>query len=183
ESGPNNVGTLSASGVYAAFPVANLSNTSALPLAALYVGIGSHDRVITDSALYNQTDVITEFATGGLRHLLITGLELGRDTNDTQNYSRNIPGNPNAYFRAVSLVDPLYAPAAGIPRVTGNHVDAHATDVAPYVNDTISFADYWKIVAGVRYDHYHASLTNSINLPPTASQTIGYTSVRAGAIF
>jgi len=182
-SGPNNVGTLSASGVYTAFPAANLSNTTALPLSALYVGIGSHDRVIADSALYNQTDVITEFATGGLRHLLITGLELGRDTNDTQNYTRNIPGNPNNFFRAVSLVDPLYAPAAGIPAVTGNHVDAHATDIAPYINDTISFADYWKIVAGVRCDRYHASLTNSINLPPKASQTIGYTSVRAGAVF
>ncbi len=83
----------------------------------------------------------------------------------------------------MSLVDPLYAPAAGIPAVTGNHVDAHATDIAPYINDTLSFADYWKIVAGVRYDRYHASLTNSINQPPKASQTIGYTSVRAGAIF
>jgi catecholate siderophore receptor len=117
ESGPNNVGTLSPAGVYTAFPATNLSNTTALPAGALYVGIGSHDRVITDSSLYNQTDVITEFATGAFRHLLITGLELGRDTNDTQNSSRNIPGNPNNYFRVVSLVDPLYAPAAGIPSV------------------------------------------------------------------
>ena len=46
----------------------------------------------------------------------------------------------------------------------------------------MSFGDHWKVVAGVRYDRYNASLTNSINLPPSASQTIGYTSVRAGVI-
>ena len=183
ESGPNNVGTLSAAGVYTAFPAANLGNVTAVPLTDLYVGIGSHDRVITDSSLYNQTDLISEFETGAIRHQMIVGLELGRDTNDTQNSSRNIPGNPNNFFRAVSLVDPLYAPAASLPSVTGNHVDAHATDVAPYINDTLSFGDFWKAVAGIRYDRYHASLTNSINPPPSASQTVGYTSVRAGAIF
>ena len=43
--------------------------------------------------------------------------------------------------------------------------------------------EYWKVVAGVRYDRYNASLTNSINLPPSASQNIGFTSVRAGVIF
>ncbi len=47
----------------------------------------------------------------------------------------------------------------------------------------MSFAQYWKVVAGVRYDRYNASLTNSINLPPSASQSIGFTSVRAGVIY
>ena len=183
ESGPNNVGTLNAAGVYTAFPAANLGNITPLPLTSLYVGLGSHDRSITDTSLYNQTDLIFDFATGGMRHQLIAGLELGRDTNDTQNFSRNIPGNPNNYFRAVSLVDPVYEPAAGIRAVAGNHVQADATDVAPYVNDTIAFSDAWKAVVGVRYDRYNASITNSINLPPSASQTVGYTSVRAGAIF
>jgi catecholate siderophore receptor len=41
----------------------------------------------------------------------------------------------------------------------------------------------WKGVIGVRYDHYSASLTNSINQPPSANQTVNYTSVRAGVIF
>jgi catecholate siderophore receptor len=183
ESGPNNVGTLSPAGVYTAFPAANLGNVTPLPLSQLYVGLGSHDRSITDTSLYNQTDLIFEFATGGVRHQLVAGLELGRDTNDTQNFSRNIPGNPNNYFRAVSLVDPVYEPAGEIKAVAGNHVQADATDVAPYINDTIAFSDQWKAVLGVRYDRYNASITNSINQPPSASQSVGYTSVRAGVIF
>jgi len=180
ESGPNNVGTLNALGVYSAFPAANLGNTTPLPLGSLYVGLGSHDRNITDTSLYNQTDVISDFKTGSVRHQLIVGLELGRDTNDTENFSRNIPGNPNNYFRAVSLENPAYLPAGSIPEATGNIVNASATDIAPYINDTMSFAEFWKVVAGVRYDRYDAKLTNSINLPRSASQDIGFISVRAG---
>ncbi len=180
ESGPNNVGTV-ANGVYTPFPATNLGNTTSLPLASLNVGLGSHDREITDTSIYNQTDLITEFSTGPVKHLLIAGLELGRDTNNTQNYSRNNSGL--TYFRVLSLVDPANDPAAGIPAVTTNLVQASATDVAPYINDTMSFGEYWRVVAGVRYDRYNASLTNSINLPASASQSIGFTSVRAGVIF
>ncbi|MFO1398577.1 MAG: TonB-dependent siderophore receptor [Burkholderiales bacterium] len=182
ESGPNNVGTL-VNGVYTAFPAANTGNITALPLAQLYVGLGSHDRNITDTSLYNQTDLITQFTTGPVSHLLITGLELGQDSNDTQNYTRNLPGNANNYFSAVPLLAPVYAPAGDIPSVTGNRVQSSATDIAPYVNDTMSFGGAWKAIAGVRYDRYNASLTNSINLPASASQSIGFTSVRAGVIW
>jgi len=182
ESGPNNVGTL-VNGVYTAFPAANFGNLTGLPLDQLYVGLGSHDRDITDTSLYNQTDLIAEFRTGPVSHLLIAGLELGQDTNDTQNFSRNLPGNTNNYFRAVPLLAPTYAPAGNVPAVTTNRVQSSATDVAPYVNDTLSFGDAWKAIAGVRYDRYNASLTNSISLPASASQSIGFTSVRAGVIW
>ncbi len=182
ESGPNNVGTL-VNGVYTAFPATNLGNLTGLPLDQLYVGLGSHDRDITDTSLYNQTDLIAQFQTGPVSHLLVTGLELGQDTNDTQNYSRNIPGNANNYFRAVPLLSPPNAPAGDLPAVTGNRVQSSATDVAPYLNDTMSFAGTWKAIAGVRYDRYHASLTNSLNQPPSAAQGIGFTSVRAGLIW
>ncbi len=180
ESGPNNVGTVT-NGIYTPFPVANLGNVTSLPASTLFVGLGSHDRDITDTSIYNQTDVITEFVTGTVKHLLITGLELGRDTNSTQNFSRNITGS--SWFRVLSLTDPTYEPAANVPSVSTNLVQASATDVAPYVNDTMSIADQWKVIAGVRYDRYNASLTNSINLPASASQGIGFTSVRAGAIY
>ena len=167
----------------AMFPATNLSNTTSLPYDLLFVGLGSHDRNITDTSLYNQTDLITEFVTGPIKHALIAGLELGQDTNNAQNYSRNIPGNPNNYFLAVSLPSPAYEPAGGLPSVTGNLVQASATDVAPYVSDTMSIGNFWKAIAGVRYDRYNASLTNTISLPPSASQSVGFTSVRAGVIY
>jgi len=183
ESGPNNVGTVNGAGVYTPFPTANLANATGVPLSQLFVGLGSHDRNITDTSIFNQTDLISEFATGPVQHQLIVGLELGQETNDVQNYSRNRPGVN--YFSVVSLTDPAYNSGAGLGLVssTTNRVQAEATDVAPYINDTMSFAQYWKVVAGVRYDSYDASLTNTINLPRSASQNVGYTSVRLGGIF
>src|SRR5207342_3110346 len=71
ESGPNNVGTLSPSGVYTMFPATNLSNSTPIPLDQLYVAIGSHDRIIVDESIYNQTDLITYFNTGPISHQLI----------------------------------------------------------------------------------------------------------------
>jgi catecholate siderophore receptor len=182
ESGPNNVGTL-VNGMYTAFPSANTSNATSLPLSALYVGIGSHDRDLDDETLYNQTDLVADVVTGPVRHQLLVGFEVGAERNHTQNYTRNIPGNPNNYFRAVPLTAPVYQPAGDIPEVRGNLVTAEATDVAPYINDTLSFLDTWKAVAGVRYDVYDAKLTNSLSQPASASQKVEFTSVRAGLIY
>jgi catecholate siderophore receptor len=181
ESGPNNVGTVSTGGIYTAFPATNLPNTTTLPQSSLFVGLGSHDRNITDTSVFNQTDLITTFATGPIQHLLLTGLELGQETNNVQNYSRNTPGTN--FFSVVSLTDPAYNSGANLTSIPGNLVQASATDVAPYINDTMSFGKQWKLVAGVRYDSYNASLTNSTSLPASASQNIGYTSVRAGVIY
>ena len=94
------------------------------------------------------------------------------------------PGQSEQLFRVLSRWSTRpTSRRADLPSVAGNLVQASATDVAPYVNDTMSFANYWKVVAGVRYDRYNASLTNSISLPPSASQSVGFTSVRAGVIF
>ena len=182
ESGPNNVGTI-AHGVYTMFPAANTSNATTLPLSQLFAGLGSHDRQITDESIYNQTDLIYDFQTGPVSHQLVAGLELGRDNNKIDNSSRNIPGNPNNFFRAVSLDDPAYLPGADLPSTTGNAVRADATTVAPYLDDTMRFSKEWLAVAGVRYDRYNASLTNSINQPPSAGQSVGFTSVRAGVVY
>ena len=58
--GPNNVGTVSTGGIYTAFPATNLANTTTLPQSSLFVGLGSHDRNITDTSVFNQTDLITD---------------------------------------------------------------------------------------------------------------------------
>src|SRR5215813_9854830 len=138
ESGPNSVGTV-AGGVYTAFPVANASNSTLLPLASLSV-------------------------------------QLGRDSYRNQNFSRALP--------VVPLVGPPYLPAPPTAvSIPGNLVDASATDVAPYVNDTMELSDHWKVVAGLRYDRYKASITNTMSLPRSADQTVDFTSVRAGVIY
>ena len=189
ESGPNSVGTRNAAGVYTAFPTANAANNTTLPLSQLYVGLGSHDRQIEDRSLYNQTDLISKFDTWGIKHELLTGLELGEDRNEVRNSSRNV--GTSAFFTSVSLEDPQYNPGADLRSTNGNTVKATARTIAPYVNDSLTFSEHWKAVAGLRYDTYSSDLTNSINsantagstATPSASQTVHFTSVRSGLIF
>ena len=189
ESGPNSVGTRNGAGVYTAFPTANAANSTTLPTSQLFVGLGSHDRQIDDTSIYNQTDVITKFQTGWVGHQLLTGFEMGEDRNEVRNSTRNV--GTNAFFTSVPLDNPTRISGADLPSTNGNTVKAKATTLAPYVNDTLSLGEHWKAIAGLRYDYYSANLTNSINSTNTAgnttlaaaSQTVNFTSVRSGLIF
>ena len=189
ETGPNNVGTL-LNGVYTPIPGGNNNgNTTSLPLEQLYAGIGPHDRVIDDSSLYNQTDLLWDFATGSIAHSLVAGLELGRDTYRNQASARSdptvrvAPGVTNV-FVVQPLVDPSYAPAASsVVSTPGNLADSSADTLAVYANDTVAITKQWKAVGGLRWDRYKASLANTVTAPLSASQTVDYTSVRAGVLY
>jgi catecholate siderophore receptor len=178
EAGPTNVGTV-AGGVFTALAGAS-GNPTSLPPEALSVRLTSHDRDIIDQSIYNVTDLTTEFATGALKHTLLVGAEIGRDTYRNQAYTRgNLP--------VVSLVQPAYtATPASSARTTGNRADASAYTIAAYANDSIDLTQQWKLVGGLRQDHYHAEITNSAptaNTPASAEQTVNHTSVRTGLIF
>jgi catecholate siderophore receptor len=181
ESGPNSIGTVNGAGVYTPFAATNLANTTSLDPSRLFVGIGSHDRQITDQSLYNQTDLISRFSTGGIKHELLTGIELGWDKNNVNSTSRNLPGQ--TFFTVVNLADPAYNPGAGAVSTPGNTASAKATTIAPYVNDTLTLSEHWKVVAGIRHDRYSTDLTNSVTVPLSASQTVDFNSVRSGLIF
>ena len=189
ETGPNNVGTL-VNGIYTPIPNGNnTGNTTSLPIEQLYAGIGPHDRVIKDTSLFNQTDILSEFATGSIGHALVGGLEFGRDTYRNQASLRSdptvrvAPGVTNVFY-VTSLVDPVYSPMAStVVSTQGNLADATADSIGVYANDTVTLAKQWKAVAGVRWDQYKARITNTVSAPAAADQTVDFTSVRAGLLY
>jgi catecholate siderophore receptor len=179
-TGANNVGTL-VGNVFTALPTATTGNYTALPLSALFVKLASHDRVISDQTINNQTDLIAKFETGTLKHTMIAGLSLSRDTSSIDTTVRtNLP--------IVSIVNPAYlsTPANSVKTI-GNNADSAATSVGAYINDTIELNKQWKVVGGVRWDRFKADLTNTISTatPPLlrADQTVSFTSVRGGVIY
>jgi len=178
-SGPNSVGTVNGAGAYTALATSATGNITNLPLSSLYVQLGSHDRKIDDQGVYNTTDLMGEFETGGLKHSLTVGLELGRDSYTNQTLTRTLP--------VVSLLNPAYNATPGNSvQTTGNYVQSSAITVAPYVNDTVTINKQWKLVGGVRYDTFRAGLTNSIvsaTVPASASQKNTFTGVRAGLLY
>jgi catecholate siderophore receptor len=147
------------------------------PLQDIFAQLGSHDRDIHDSSLYNTTDLITKFDTGSVTNTLITGAELGRDIYTNQGYIRS--GLP-----LLSLLDPVYMPTpANVTTTVGNFADGHANSIAAYVNDSVKLNPEWQVVGGVRRDRFDADLTNTTNMPGHAEQTVYFTSVRGGVIF
>lgn len=196
ETAPNTIGTVSSSGFTA------LTNaTSNLPLSSLYVRGQSHDRDIRDYSIFNQTELAAKFATGSVKHDALVGVEVGHDGYDNQNYYRNgscngrslnAAGATTGYMDCVSVVSPSYSAAgSSVADTAGNHAGGSANTLAAYVGDTIELVPQFKLVGGLRYDRYIASISNSINAGNTsgstalasADQTVNFLSVRSGAIW
>ncbi|WP_175343424.1 TonB-dependent siderophore receptor [Herbaspirillum sp. C9C3] len=196
ETAPNTIGTISSSGFTA------LTNaSSSLPLSSLYVRGQSHDRVITDYSIFNQTELAAKFATGSVKHDAIVGVEVGHDGYDNQasyrngscnGRSLNASGATTGYLDCVSVVNPSYSAAgSSVADTAGNHAGGSANTIAAYVGDTIALVPQLKLVGGLRYDRYVASITNSINSGNTtgstalgyAQQSVNFLSVRSGAIW
>jgi catecholate siderophore receptor len=176
ESAANDVGTL-VGNTFTVLPTKATGGYTNLPLSQLFVRLASHDRVIEDKSLFNQTDLIWNFNTGSIAHTLITGLELGHDSYTNEATAR-------AGLPIVSLLNPAYQSAPGSAVTTrGNLAQASSNTVAPYINDTLELSKQWKVVGGVRYDRFDASITNTISAPASASQDVSFTSVRGGVIY
>ena len=83
------------------------------------------------------------------------------------------------------LVESAVHDRARRPRktVATNLAESSANGIGIYANDTVSLGEHWKLVGGVRWDRFEASIHNSINVPSYATQTNFFTSVRGGIIF
>ncbi len=164
-------------GPLATSPALSNGNYTTLPLSQLYVQLQSHDRVIENHSIYNDTTLDYKFTTGPIKHDFIVGVELGRDTYSNQASTRN-------NLPIVSLIDPAYLSSpAGVTTTVGNYAQSSANEIAGYFNDTASIGEHWKVVGGLRWDRFQAEIANTISAPAFASQTNDFTSVRAGIIY
>lgn len=97
----------------------------------------------------NLTDVTIEFATGVIRHSVVTGLELTRERTRSRNSAQATNQLPlTDFFRP----DPNERPIGPMPANTGNPSRTEIDNIALYVVDTITLTEQWAITAGVRRD-------------------------------
>jgi catecholate siderophore receptor len=158
------------------------TNIDNVPLDQLFIQLGSHARDIRDTSAFNQTDILWNIETGPLKHELVAGAEVGRDTYSNKAITfGNLP--------VLTLLNPVYqsGASAGVTSTPGNVASSHAITEAAYVNDTMSIGKHWKVVGGVRWDRYDAATDNTIAAPPRtvghAEQTVYYDSVRGGVLY
>ncbi|HVU34229.1 MAG TPA: TonB-dependent siderophore receptor [Opitutaceae bacterium] len=131
--------------------------------------------------VFNQTDLTLEADTGPVRHTLLGGLELGRQT--TENY-RN-----TAYFdnTATSITVPFADPQTTVPvtwrqSATDANNDVQATVAAVYAQDQLELTPRLRAIAGARFDVFDLRYHNHRTGGRLARRdTLG--SPRAGLIY
>jgi catecholate siderophore receptor len=159
-------------------------NYTTIDPSRLFVKLQGKDRNINDHSVYNSTDVEAKFNTGFIKHDVVAGVDLSHETYSNQSFATTTPGLPSNTIAIVPLVDPTYTTRpSNAKTVATNLAESSANGVGIYANDTVSIGEHWKIVGGLRWDRYEASIHNSINLPSYATQTNYFTSVRGGVIW
>jgi catecholate siderophore receptor len=188
ETSPQSIGTVTA-GVFTPLTGA----IGAQPLSSLFVREQTHDRIITDYSISNQTELAAKIDAGGFAHDTLLGLEVSHDGYNNQTYFRDgtcngVPMNASdatqSYVDCVPVVDPSFNAAdTDLGSRRGNRAGGSANTIAVYGNDTMALNDRFKLVGGLRYDRFIANISNTISSPASASQTVNFVSVRAGGIW
>ena len=168
--------------------------TGATPDSLLVV-VRNHDsnrtRDNADTALINQTDLTWKFDTGGIKHTLLTGLELSREKLNRWNYT--LDADPTqAGAQAPSVTSPLLAPNPYSPlsytKTPNLRALASGDTVAAYAQDQIELSKHWKALVGLRWERFTAdATTQTILTGATAAgpfaRTDNMVSGRAGLIW
>lgn len=127
----------------------------------------------------NQTDLTTRFNTGGIEHSLVLGVEISRETYNTQAWS----------FEPEPPTDSLFNPNRHLPyfptRTAGDRVRNEAETLAAYVFDTIKLNQQWQLNGGLRWDHYEAEskTTENTGAVSKVDRTDVMTSWNAGVVY
>lgn len=180
-------------------PGLSFANTSEALTDNTVITRGRKLRDREQEILSNVTDLLWNFETGTIRHNLLAGVELTResvfnvgrvqvDTRPGQKPGANgLPpscsmptttvGNPNTSGVPSNCSDPIKTTA----------FDAQADTLAFYVQDMIELNPQWKVLLGARYDRFKASTDNIsyIQLPASAdtNRTDNVWSWRTGVIY
>ncbi|MEH3087759.1 MAG: TonB-dependent siderophore receptor [Xylophilus ampelinus] len=103
-----------------------------------------------------QAEIAGRFATGGIAHEVLAGVEGYRYAQD-QRLLRTNPSAAAPY--AIDLYDPVYGGAQPVPR-PNTSTDERQRNDAVFLQDQVGLSARWKLMAGVRVDRFHQDLQN-----------------------
>lgn len=123
-----------------------------------------------------QAELQGRVRTGDVAHELLIGAEAFRFEMDTVMLRVN-PSAANGFY-AINILQPVYGQAQPTPAANTDTLE-HQRNRAFYVQDAITLAPQWRLVAGVRVDRYRQSLLNR-RTGVTTQQEPSATSPRIG---
>lgn len=117
----------------------------------------------TNDILANQTTINSAFNTATIKHDMVFGVELLREsqlslgTTSGSSSTTTVVLNGQTlpvYSSVANVYQPNYGENLLVPYLTGANTDGQTTTTAVYLFDTLSFSDALKLNVGVRADHY-----------------------------
>ncbi len=125
----------------------NVFPGSALDAATNTVTLSGYDARTQRENLIAQTNLIADFATGGVGHKVLLGLEYGNQKTGTQRY-----GSSTA-IGTIDLDDPVY-PTVTFDVLTQDR-QSEVEFFSVYAQDEIALASFLDLVVGIRYDRFN----------------------------
>jgi catecholate siderophore receptor len=131
------------------------SVTPATPLGAITVTRNEIAINSTETFLDNQTDATLKFATAGLKHTVVTGVEISRETSEPTRFTYSgVPGT--------SLLGPNPDQAFSGTTAVTSRVKVAAVSFGIYALDTLKLSEQWELTGGVRFDRFDVSYNQAI---------------------
>ena len=161
-------------------PVRIAASEAGKPYADVVVARQRRERTIADENLFNQSELVWKIRDAmGWKHMVLAGLELGRETSELTRY--NWSGLPNADLTNPNPNDSL----AGATREYASTASTTADSQSLYLQDQIKLNEQWQVLAGLRWDRFDATYTvNSATAGVSElSQADTMLSYRTGVVF
>ena len=138
----------------------NVFPGSAVNTALTQVNLAGYNNAQARGNVFNQTEATYAFGMGSVRHTLLAGVEVGRQTTDNFRHT--------GYFanQATSFAVPFESPTVSVPVTfqqsatdADNHVVADVSAI--YAQDQFTLSRQWQAIAGVRYERFDLSFHNN----------------------
>lgn len=129
-----------------------------------------------ESFLDNQTDLTARFATGFLRHAVVTGVEVSREVSAPVRFAfTGVPGT--------SLLNPdTEQPFSGNSTIS-SRVRTAAASIGAYALDTIRLGERVEVSLGFRWDRFDANYRQSVAPASTFSRVDAMPSWRGAVVY
>ncbi|MEN5180472.1 TonB-dependent siderophore receptor [Comamonas testosteroni] len=130
-----------------------------------------------EHGFFNQTELTQKLQLAGMQHQMLYGLELGRQKKALLNISQAVPGTIDLFKPVLPVVPPQLTAAPG---ANNNSVFNVAS---AYVQDLVSLAPQWKLLAGVRYDRFRQETDDLLPANTDLARTDVAWSPRVGVVY
>ncbi len=139
----------------------------------------------------NATDFRFNFATGSLKHAVVTGWELSREITVSQPFafaSSETVGAP--VVPTMPIFQNLWTPDASQPltqsrTLSGVYANTKVVSKAAYILDTIDLSPNWQVSRGIRYDNYQLRFfqSNPNNTRVSLANDSAFVNWNAGLVY